>query len=77
MRNSKAVQDWLRVHRLLMDKEAAFTELAMQAAAGEIAIEVLDEERRALMTLRAHCTVVYEAAFPRLFDGRAPGLTVI
>lgn len=61
----KAVQDWLRVHQELMNKEAAFTELALRVASGEASIESLDEERRALMGLRAHCTVLYETAFPR------------
>lgn len=61
----KAVQDWLRTHQELMEKEAAFTKLAMRVAAGEVSLEDLDKERQALMGLRAHCTVMYESAFPR------------
>ena len=60
-----AVQDWLRVHQELMAKEALFTDLAMRVASGQASLELLDEERRALMALRAHCTVLYESAFPR------------
>jgi hypothetical protein len=59
------IEDWLRVHRTLMAAEAAFTELAMQAAAGELPLEELNRERTSLMQLRAECTSVYESAFPR------------
>lgn len=59
------VEDWLRVHRMLLDKEAAFTDLALRAAAGEITLEELDEHRDALMALRSLCAAVYEKAFPR------------
>ena len=65
MLETKAVQEWLRVHHALMEKEAAFTELAMRVAAGEASLATLDEGRRVLMGLRAHCTVLYESAFPR------------
>jgi hypothetical protein len=59
------VEDWLSVHRLLLEQEAAFTDLAIRAAAGEISLDELDEHREALMSLRAHCTAVYHKAFPR------------
>lgn len=61
----KAVQDWLRIHQELMAKEALFTDLAMRVASGQASLELLDEERQVLMGLRAHCTVLFEAAFPR------------
>ena len=41
------IDEWLRVHRELMDKEAAFTDLAMRAAAGSVTPEELDAERNA------------------------------
>lgn len=65
MQTSAAVEDWLRVHRQLLASEAAFTDSAMRAAAGEITLEALAEERRQLMELRALCTAVYETAFPK------------
>jgi hypothetical protein len=60
------IVEWLRVHRLLMDKEAAFTELALRAADGSVPMHELEEERQALMGLRALCTSVYEKAFPKM-----------
>jgi hypothetical protein len=59
------VDDWLRVHRELMEKEAAFTELAVRAASGEVPQEELDQQREKLMGLRALCTAIYEKAFPK------------
>jgi hypothetical protein len=58
------IDEWLRVHRGLMAAETAFTELAMQAAAGEVSVEDLNRERTSLMQLRAKCTAAYEKAFP-------------
>ena len=58
------VEEWLRVHRTLITAEAAFTELAIQTAAGQLPVEELNRERAALMQLRAKCTAVYEKAFP-------------
>jgi hypothetical protein len=63
--NHTDVEEWIRVHRLLMEKEASFTDLALQAAAGSVSIEELDEERQVLMALRAVCASVYEKAFPK------------
>jgi hypothetical protein len=65
MTDRKRVDEWLRVHRELMDKEAAFTELAVRAANGSVPVAELDEERKALMAMRALCTAVYEKAFPK------------
>jgi hypothetical protein len=47
-----------------MEKEAAFSDIAVRAAAGEISEQVLDQERHELMGLRALCTEVYAKAFP-------------
>jgi hypothetical protein len=58
------VEEWLRVHRAVLGAEAAFTELAMQAAAGELSVEELNRQRTSLMQLRARCNAVYEEAFP-------------
>ncbi|MCD6077620.1 MAG: hypothetical protein K0R89_1558 [Ramlibacter sp.] len=59
------VDEWLRVHRMLMDKEAAFTDLAIRAAEGAISVTELDKEREALMDLRALCTSIYQKTFPK------------
>jgi hypothetical protein len=60
-----AVEDWLRVHRQLMDQERDFAELALKAAAGEITENELQTARVQLMALRELCSVVYGKAFPR------------
>lgn len=60
-----AVQEWLRVHRMLVQQEAAFSEIAMRAAAGEISVDELHDERDLLMAMRALCMAVYEKAFPK------------
>lgn len=59
------VEDWLLVHRTLLEKENAFTDLAIRAAGGEVALEKLEEERELLMAYRELCTAVYEKAFPK------------
>jgi hypothetical protein len=59
-----SVDDWLLIHRLLMDKEIAFTDLALRAAAGEVSVEELDGHRQELMGLRDLCTAVYKKTFP-------------
>lgn len=65
MKALSPVEDWLRVHRALLEKEAAFTDLALLAASGQISLEHLNEEREDLMALRARCTAAYERAFPK------------
>lgn len=64
MENS-AIQDWLAVHRELITREAAFTDLAIQAARGELPMEELDRRRAELVELRNRCAAVYDRAFPR------------
>lgn len=58
------VQEWIRVHRLLIEKEAAFTDIALKAAAGQLPLEELYRERELLMEMRDFCKVVYDRAFP-------------
>jgi hypothetical protein len=60
--NRAPLDDWLRVHSQLMQQEAAFSDLALRAAEGEVSPEELDRARSALMGLRALCTSVYEQA---------------
>lgn len=60
-----AVQEWLRVHRMLVQQEAAFSEIAMRAAAGEISVDELHDARDLLMAMRSLCMAVYEKAFPK------------
>lgn len=62
--NHEAVQDWLRVRRELLDKEAAFTRLAIKVANAEASEELLQQERVELEGLRELCTVAYQRAFP-------------
>lgn len=64
MQDPLHVQDWLRVQRMLLKKEAAFTDLALRAAAGEVSLESLAEERESLEGLRELCTAAYAKAFP-------------
>lgn len=56
--------DWLRVHRLLLDRERRFGEMALQAAAGTVSLAQLQEERDQLMALRELCVASYAKAFP-------------
>jgi hypothetical protein len=65
MPDTAAVQEWIRVHRMLMEREATFTDLALRAAAGEVSLEELNRQREVLMGMRSLCTAVYEKAFPK------------
>ena len=58
-----AIRDWLRIHRMLVDLEAEFSEVAMRAAAGEISVDELQDKRGHLMAMRDLCSSVYERAF--------------
>lgn len=71
METSNPVEDWLRVHRTLLEMETAFTDLALRAAAGEVWLEKLDEERDALMAFRELCAAVYGKAFPKPAGARS------
>ncbi|HET8745937.1 MAG TPA: hypothetical protein VFM98_10040 [Ramlibacter sp.] len=62
--NNEAVQDWLRVRRQLLEKESAFTTLAIKVASGEASEQVLQEQRAELEDMRASCTAAYQRAFP-------------
>jgi hypothetical protein len=65
MQSTQYVQEWLQIHRTLMDMEAAFTDLALKAVDGEVAPADLDEARSRLMHTREQCTAAYERAFPK------------
>jgi hypothetical protein len=65
MPDSNDVEAWLQVHRELMEREAAFTDLALQAATGALAVAELEGERRKLMDLRTFCVSMYAKAFPK------------
>jgi len=64
----RAVEDWFLVYRQLMERENAFSGVALRAAAGEIPPEELDAEREALEEMRSLCTAVFRKAFPRTRD---------
>lgn len=70
MPTNESVQEWLQVRRMLMDLEAAFTDLALKAAAGEVGLSQLGAERERLMQTRAACTAAYERAFPKPLQQR-------
>lgn len=59
-----AIQDWLRIHKTLVDAELAFTEVALKAAAGEVSAAELATRREQLVSLRLLCAAIYEKAFP-------------
>jgi hypothetical protein len=63
--DKSAIDDWLRVHRDLMDEERDFTELALKASSGELTPEELEAARQHLMAMRELCTAVYAKAFPK------------
>jgi hypothetical protein len=62
--NYQKVQDWLRVRRELLDKEADFTDLAMRVATGLENEQELHGRRRELERMRELCTAAYRQAFP-------------
>lgn len=62
--NNQAVQDWLSIRRTLLQKEAAFTELAMRTIHGEVSEADLEMERKALEGTRELCSEAYRRAFP-------------
>jgi hypothetical protein len=61
--DSAAMEDWLRIHRRLVELEAEFSDLAMRAAAGEIGMDELQEKRELLMGMRDLSCAIYEKAF--------------
>ena len=71
MADRTLLEDWLRAHRLLVEKESAFTEVALRFEAGEISSEELEEERQALMAMRALCTAGYQKAVPEPAGARS------
>lgn len=62
--NRQAVDDWLRIRRELLEKEAAFTSLAIKVSGGEAPEEMLRGERQTLEHLRLLCSAAYQRAFP-------------
>jgi hypothetical protein len=65
VQQAEHVQEWLQIHRQLMDLESAFTDLAMRAVHGEVPESQLQQERLRLLTTRELCTAAYERAFPK------------
>jgi len=60
----QAFGDWLATHRELMQLEASFTALAIEAAEGKYPEDQLAEQRALLEATRARCAAAYERAFP-------------
>ena len=60
-----AVHIWLAIHRELLDRENAFTDLAIRAAAGHVSTHELAQQRSELMKLRERCSAAYDRAFPK------------
>lgn len=61
---NQALNDWLQTHRELMRLEAAFTDLAIQAAMGDVPPEELAQQRAVLEGTRELCSAAYRRAFP-------------
>lgn len=59
-----AVEEWLRVHRMLIERERQFTDIAIAASTGSVGPEALAAERAQLEALRALCSAAYLKAFP-------------
>jgi hypothetical protein len=64
MLDRKPIDEWMRAHRHLMEQEAAFSELAVRVASGEVALEELEDARAQLLALRDLSNAVYSKAFP-------------
>ncbi len=62
--NNEAIQDWLKVRRDLLQREADFTTLAIEVANGKETEERLQEARTILEANRELCTAAYRRAFP-------------
>jgi hypothetical protein len=62
--DSQAFDDWLQAHRELMQMEASFTAIAVQAAEGKYPEEQLAEQRAVLEANRVACAAAYARAFP-------------
>lgn len=67
-----SVDEWIRVHRALMEQEAEFTSLALRAAQGEVPDSELDAARARLLGMRELCNAVYVKAFPQAKGGQTP-----
>jgi hypothetical protein len=63
---TQAFNDWLNTHRELLKLETAFTDLAIQAATGEVSSELLAQQRVVLEATRALCSSAYRRAFPNV-----------
>lgn len=61
---NESVQDWLRIHRHLLELESAFTDLAIQTASGVLPMKDLEVKRAELQATRDQCTAAYNRAFP-------------
>lgn len=70
MGDPKAIEDWLRVHRQLLDQESAFTDFALRSVSGEVSLVELEKRREELMSLRQACTAAYNRAFSPESGGR-------
>jgi hypothetical protein len=62
--NPQPVDDWLKVHRLLIAEETNFTDLAIRAASGAVSTEELTAARERLVAMREICSLAYAKAFP-------------
>jgi hypothetical protein len=67
-----AVDEWIRVHRTLMEQEAEFTSLALRASRGELPDSELDEARARLLGMRELCNAIYSKAFPQAKGDHPP-----
>ena len=70
--NNEAVQDWLKVRRLLLDMETEFTSLAIAVASGSGSETELLQKRELLEATRELCAAAFRRAFPRTHPDAPP-----
>lgn len=61
---TKAMEDWLRMHRSVVERDLAFTDLLIEAIDGKVSQERLRKEHALLVAERELCAEVYAQAFP-------------
>ncbi len=56
------MQDWLKVHRTLMEAEAKFADMAVDFTSGSVTQAELDAQQRHVEALRLLSKAVFDAA---------------
>lgn len=64
------MQDWLKVHRALMEAEAKLADMAVGYGSGSVTQAELDAQHKHVVALRALAKEVFEAALAGIGNGR-------